>query len=244
MDLYQLAALDIAVKGHNLLILGQAGSGKTFLINNIFTALSIAKKRVAITATTGIASTHLCATSTTIHKWAGLEDGRHTEPELVHLIRHDERFVPVKNRITNTDVLIIDEVSMFSKELLCKVEHLCRTFNDNSLYFGGLQVILCGDIFQLPPVPNTLYGDHGHYFFTAKWFTSVFHIVKLKQIHRQTDVDFISIINDISKGIDISDETETYLKSLSRELNNDRHVSQEIFHLYATNLYKHIIMLF
>ena len=124
----------------------------------------------------------------TLHKWSGILDGRYTNEELLHLMNTDERYTDIKQRIFNTQCLIIDEMSMISAKTLNQVEFILRNTRNNSFSFGGIQMILCGDFSQLPPVANELYGDQGKHCFNTKFFDQVFpHRVNLHIIYRQTD---------------------------------------------------------
>jgi ATP-dependent exoDNAse (exonuclease V) alpha subunit len=156
--------------GHNLVISGQAGTGKTFLIKQIISEQRRRNRKVEIVCSTGIASTHYGKLGAkTLHKWAGIEDGRHLNEEIVHLMRTDGRFHVVKENIQSTDLLIIDEISMISARTLGQVENLCRKIRDNEIYFGGLHVILVGDFYQLPPIANKLIGDPGNHCYKLPW---------------------------------------------------------------------------
>lgn len=221
MDSLQEKVYDMVKSGHNVLVLGQAGTGKTFLMKNISGLLKNAGYNVAVTATTGIASTHL-PNSTTLHKWAGLEDGRHSTSELIYLLKNDERFQLAKDRIISTHILIIDEVSMLSERTMSKLENICRALKKPDMLFGGLQVVLSGDIFQLPPVANELYGDHGKYFFEYKYFDEIFpHVLTLGNVYRQKEVE---------RGDNISDSTISILEGLHQQINED-----DCVHLFGTN---------
>ena len=143
----QQEALDILKLGNNAFITGMAGSGKTHLLNQYIDYLQQHKVGVAITASTGIAATHLGGQ--TIHSWSGLgiKDS---------LNKHDIEVLSEKSylrkRYANTDVLIIDEISMLHHFRLDLVDKIAREMKGVDMPFGGMQVILCGDFFQLPPV--------------------------------------------------------------------------------------------
>ncbi|CAC5392062.1 PIF1 [Mytilus coruscus] len=167
----------------------------------------------------------------TLHKWAGIEDGRHLNEEIVHLVQSDERFMSVKHNIETTDLLTIDEVSMVSAKTFNNVEVLCRKIRDNAKYFGGIQVILSGDFYQLPPVPNKIIGDSGSHCFKLPWFNDCFpHKVQLNIIHRQSETELIQCINALEKG-ELSNENIAFLNSLDRPLPNE----DTAVHLYARN---------
>ncbi|XP_071153426.1 uncharacterized protein [Mytilus edulis] len=112
LDEDQKIAFELA-NGHNLIISGQAGTGKSFLLKYIVKDQREKQKNVAIVCSTGIASTlYKELGAKTLHKWAGIENGRHLNEEIIHLVQSDERFMSVKHNIQTTDLLIIDEVSM------------------------------------------------------------------------------------------------------------------------------------
>ena len=198
---------------------------------------SFVGKHVSVTSSTGIAATHYGDLGAcTLHKWGGLHDGRYQNSELLHLILTDERFGDVKGRILNTDVLVIDEISMVSNRTLSQVEFICRKvrIDTSTCIFGNIQVILCGDFLQLPPVANELHGDFGHFCFESTWFQKFFvHKIPLNIIHRQDSLELISAVNNLEKGI-LSDECVTFLESLSRPLSQEK--SATAIHLFAKNL--------
>lgn len=176
---------------------------------------------------TGIAATHYEGLNAyTLHKWCGIEDGRHMNEDILQLVNSDERFIHAKENMRRTNILIIDEISMISAKTFSQVEYLCRNIRRNSLIFGGLQVVLVGDFYQLPPVSNTLYGDYGKYCFTALFFQKGFpHTVVLNIIHRQENVDLIKCVNELETG-KLSDDSIAFLHSLSRPIQNNEQAVQ------------------
>ena len=169
---------------HNVLILGQAGTGKTELIKDYANKLRKQGKTVQITAPTGIAA--LNVNGITVHKFAGLLDGRFTDDELLTYVNTPDQ-IHIKERIQKTDVLFIDEISMISAKLFFQMELLCRRVRHNDSPFGGIQIIGAGDFFQLKPVPSPLYGDAGTSLTEVpEAFAKVFpHHFVLKDVHRQ-----------------------------------------------------------
>ncbi|XP_062597103.1 uncharacterized protein LOC134258565 [Saccostrea cucullata] len=224
----QQRALKIALEGHNLYVGGQAGTGKSVLLSHIFESLHN-KKKVALTCTTGIACTNFPSRfdAVTIHSWAGLDDGRHDTSEIKSIVKHHKK--DVYNRICATDVLIVDEISMLSQRLLEQLEEVC-SLRDEPKYFGGIQVVLCGDFMQLPPVRNAIYNDAGNFCFLSPLFDTAFpHRIILKDVVRQSDIEFVCTINEIARG-SLSQKSKNFLQSLDRPL----HVPSSV-KLYATN---------
>lgn len=114
--------------------------------------------------------------------------------DLCHLIRTDERYIRAKKRITSCDVLMLDEISMFSARLLGLLEGVCRSIRGDDRLFGGLQVILSGDFYQLPPVPDVKVDDKGQFAFRNQLWSAAFpHKVELVDVLRQNEPDLIQV---------------------------------------------------
>lgn len=200
------------MKGHNVFLTGQAGSGKTFLLNKYIEFLKKNKIPVAITASTGIAATHL--NGRTIHSWSGIGikdvlDKKH----LSKLNSHEQ----TRNRIQKAKVLIIDEISMFHSYRLDMVNQICKTLRKNKASFGGLQVILCGDFFQLPPVTDPGKLQSCFAYKSASWEELNLKICYLDEQHRQEDESFLKMLNDIRT----SEVTEYTFEKLAGRLNKN-----------------------
>ena len=223
MDADQEKAVKVVMDGHNLALLGQAGTGKTFAIKECVNRLSAAGKMVSLTCYTGIACLQYQGMGpTTLHRVAGLEDGRHTNEPLLHLIKTDERFSEAKTRVLSTDLLIIDEISMVSQKSFESVEFVCRKLRGNGL-FCGIEIVVGGDIHQLPPIKDELYNDDGHYCIQSPLFKQLFpHVMELSTIHRQCDNELINCINELEKGIP-SPETNRFMYNLSRPLSPENY---------------------
>lgn len=187
----QATALDILKMGHNVFLTGPAGSGKTFLLNQYIGYLKSKNIGVAVTASTGIAATHM--NGQTIHSWSGMGiKDRFSEADFSKLKgRHFH-----KQRLKKAKVLIIDEVSMLHAHQLDIVNSICKRFKEPFLPFGGLQVILCGDFFQLPPVAR--YGSRARFVIESRaWEETNPMICYLEEQHRQEDKQMLRILNDI-----------------------------------------------
>jgi ATP-dependent exoDNAse (exonuclease V) alpha subunit len=188
----QNEAFEILKRGNNVFITGAAGSGKTFLLNRYIEYLKQNNIGAAITASTGIAATHI--NGMTIHSWTGLGIRDSLDEQTLKDLK--ERYY-LKSRYKKAEVLVIDEISMLHHYRLDLVDNLFREFKQNTLPFGGVQVILCGDFFQLPPVarldePKARFAYH-----SQAWQLLDLKICYLDEQHRQNDSDFIDVLNAI-----------------------------------------------
>ncbi|MCU0653260.1 MAG: AAA family ATPase [Candidatus Pacebacteria bacterium] len=143
----QQQAFEILKSGKNAFITGPAGSGKTYLLNRYIGWLKDCGINAAVTASTGIAATHLGGI--TLHSWTGLGVREElTESDAKDLVKRGY----LRRRFLGNSVLIIDEVSMLAGNQLDLADRLFRLFKQVNAPFGGVQVVLCGDFFQLPPI--------------------------------------------------------------------------------------------
>lgn len=187
----QKIALDALKLGYNVYLTGPAGSGKTFLLNKYIDFLRSKGIKPSITASTGIAATHMGGI--TIHSWSGIGiRDEISDSQLRRLARN----VSFRTRMAGARVLIIDEISMLHAHQLDNVDRICRRFKNTELPFGGLQVIICGDFFQLPPVNKE--EERAKYAFESEiWHSMNIKICYLSEQHRQNDNKIISVLNDI-----------------------------------------------
>lgn len=164
---------------------GSAGTGKSVLLREIITTLRVKYRaqpdRIAVTASTGLAACNVGGV--TLHSFAGIGLGKEDIPILVKKIMRNPK---AKNRWLRTKVLIIDEISMVDGDLFDKLEGIARTVRGNGRPFGGVQLVITGDFFQLPPVPDS--GKIAKFAFdAATWNTSIDHTIGLTQVFRQKD---------------------------------------------------------
>ena len=146
----QKEAIDIMKAGYNVFLTGAAGSGKTYALNEFVEYLRDSNLNVGVTASTGIAGTHLGGV--TIHSWSGIGIRDTLTDKDIDTLMQKEL---LHRRYNKVDVLIIDEVSMLHAYQLDMVNYLAQAFRQDLRPFGGIQVILSGDLFQLPPVSRT-----------------------------------------------------------------------------------------
>lgn len=206
----QKEALDLLMMGHSVFLTGQAGSGKTYLLTKYIEFLKGHKVGVAVTASTGIAATHL--NGITIHSWSGIGIRDSLDEKYLSRLFSNSN---IRTRIQNAKVLIIDEISMFHSYRLDMVNQVCKTLRQNDVSFGGLQVILCGDFFQLPPVPDANHEKSCFAYKSQSWEELDLKICYLDEQHRQLDESFLKVLNNIRT----SDVSEYTFDKLSGRLN-------------------------
>ncbi len=225
----QKDALDIMKMGNNVFITGPAGSGKTFVVNEYIRYLKDHDVSIGITASTGIAATHMGGV--TIHSWSGMgvKDDMN-EYELEELL--EKKYVTKK--VQSAHVLIIDEISMLHHYRLDLLDKIMRKIRRKDMSedkpFGGVQIVLCGDFFQLPPVRRA--GEPEAYFaYRSKaWKEANFVICYLEEQHRQKDDVSIVVLNEIRSGV-LSDTSYEHIQS--------RFQAEIDINIEPTSLYTH-----
>lgn len=189
----QADALSILKTGANVFLTGSPGSGKTHTVNAYIAWLRSHGIEPAITASTGIAATHVGGM--TIHSWSGIGVASSMTPELLDAIVSKEHVV---KRLQKAQVLIIDEVSMLSGTTLAMVDEVLREARHSERAMGGLQVVLVGDFFQLPPVSR---GETQFAFMAQTWKSINPIICYLTETHRQEDEGFLEVLSAIREGV-------------------------------------------
>ena len=192
--------LNLAGQGRNVLLTGQAGTGKS---TQLRTFLESAGGDVAITASTGIAA--LNVGGSTLHRWSGMMLGpkRGEDPQcyLRELMRDKRHSVRAGlDRIRGCRSLIIDEVSMLSGTTLAFFDLLCRTVRRDSSPFGGIQVVATGDYLQLPPVRTNPAEPYDWAFQTRSWSEADFAVIHLTKVHRQDEPELLRALGEFRVG--------------------------------------------
>lgn len=198
----QETALDVLKTGGNVFLTGEPGSGKTYILNQYIGWLEHMGISVAVTASTGIAATHIGGM--TIHSWSGIGARDTLTPRDVDFIVQNEKVV---KRIRKARVLVIDEVSMLDGRILEGIDQIFRVARGNGEAFGGLQVILVGDFFQLPPIAGR--GEMSRFAFeSSAWERAKFLTCYLTEQHRQEDELLLGLLSAIrSNNVDESHYT-------------------------------------
>ena len=222
----QKEALEILKMGHNVFLTGSAGSGKTFLLNQYIDYLKKKKVNVGVTASTGIAATHM--NGVTVHSWSGMGIKDKLSDKDIQKLLTKKR---LKKNFGKTKILVIDEISMLHHFQLDLVDRLCKAFKQSYEPFGGMQVILCGDFFQLPPVSK----ENNKVCFVNEsdiWSNMNLKVCYLDEQHRHSDSELTKVLNDIRAD----NVGEHALESLKKRYRNDSVDSSSLTKLYTHNV--------
>jgi ATP-dependent exoDNAse (exonuclease V) alpha subunit len=228
----QSSALDILKTGQNVFLTGSAGSGKTYTLNQYIDYLRARRVPVAVTASTGIAATHM--NGTTIHSWSGIGiKDELSDRDLTTLSR--KQFLA--DRLKDTAVLIIDEISMLHAKQINLVSQVLKHIRKNDKAFGGIQVVVAGDFFQLPPIGSKGESNREKFAFMSEaWLDAKFHICYLSEQHRQVSeaanggLDLDDILNQIRR------QEVTFEAIAALEATFDQNVDIKRTRLYTHNL--------
>ncbi|KKW20736.1 MAG: hypothetical protein A3H73_01535 [Candidatus Taylorbacteria bacterium RIFCSPLOWO2_02_FULL_50_120] len=211
----QEEALTILKTGANVFLTGEPGSGKTHTVSRYVAYLHSCCIEPALTASTGIAATHIGGQ--TIHSWCGIGARRQLTPYDLDAIAANRK---AASRIADAKILVIDEVSMLSAQTLSMAEAVCREVRKSRDPFGGLQVVFVGDFFQLPPVARAEHGgeqrakelfysprfsdsrDSSDFaFVSSAWRQASPLVCYIAEQHRQEDPAFLELLNSVRKGV-------------------------------------------
>eukprot|EP00873_Tetraselmis_striata_P007290 jgi/Tetstr1/427554/TSEL_017680.t1 len=225
----QAAVLQLAVaKRHNIFLSGPAGTGKSFLLKHIQAGLAatLSADRMHLTAPTGIAAVNIGGS--TIHSFAGIGLGRGKPEVIISKVLQNSKTV---RRWREAEVLILDEVSMVSADMFDLLDRVGKAARRSDAPFGGVQLILCGDFFQLGPVQHRAGREFA--FESDAWPTAVHHHVVLSRVMRQKgDTALIDVLNEVRWGA-LSAASLTALGSCHRPLPNNNGILPT--RLYCTN---------
>ena len=223
----QETSLAILKSGKNTFLTGSAGTGKTWLLNKYISYLRANDIRVAVTASTGIAATHM--NGQTIHSWSGMgvrDSIDNATLKKIYKYRH------LRKNIDKTKVLILDEVSMLHHYQLTILDQILRFFKGVEAPFGGIQVVLSGDFFQLPPVTknNNTPSRERFAFMSEAWLTLKPVICYLDYQYRQTDNNLSLILNAIRTNA-VDQQVLDHLEAVITQVKNE-----DILQLYTHNM--------
>lgn len=209
----QTVAHYIESTDEHVFVTGKAGTGKTHVLKWFQYAT---RKKVAVCAPTGIAA--LNANGSTIHNLIGLGTGLPADKGVdMYRVRSKRQWM------MELDTIVIDEVSMVSSDMLDSIDNMLQGIRHNHEPFGGLQIVMFGDIYQLPPVvtkeARKYYDDVGYkseWFFDARvWEDTEFKTFTLEEVRRQSDTTFIDLLNGV-RDASITDKQLGLLNALGR----------------------------
>lgn len=222
----QELALEILLSGESAFITGPAGTGKTFLLNQFIKLAKYEGKHVSVTATTGLAATHLGGT--TIHAWAGIGVLDYVNERFADHMAKGRREI-----IEKTDVLIIDEVSMLHDYRLDMVDQVCQMVRKNNAPFGGIQIVLSGDFFQLPPVNRNDSREGGFVVNSNAWRELDPVILYLSDQFRQHEGDMLL---EILTSMRANDVRRRHAEALLERTNQEPPAGARLTELHTTNV--------
>lgn len=226
-------AVQKAADGESFFLTGPAGSGKSYTVERIVKVLRDRSVVIDVLASTGIAAQNIGGQ--TLHSWAAIGIG---EGPVRALINHAKKY-GMWNKV---DAIIIDEIGMISCFLLDKLDAIARTIRDNILPFGGLQVIVVGDMLQLPPIPprpverskdvivdandEKMLTSADMWVFKSDSWRTVFrdNYVVLRKIHRQSEPRFLKML----AALRIGKVTGTLLERKRRSVEQIMREGQEL----------------
>ena len=196
----QNTALDAFKSGENIFLTGPGGSGKTALIKFMMEIAEQKEKVVQVCALTGCAAVLLgCKGAKTLHSWSGIGLANGDIFDVVDKVARQKH---KRKPWENTDILIIDEVSMMSIKLFEILDRLGRRIRKTpGLPFGGMQLVFSGDFYQLPPVGSNDAPETSAFCFESPFWDNTFHrYIQLSKIFRQTDKIYTKILNQVRIG--------------------------------------------
>jgi ATP-dependent DNA helicase PIF1 len=220
----QSDALDILQTGANVFLTGEPGAGKSHTVREYVKYLQSHGVAVALTASTGIAATHIGGM--TIHSWSGLGIRKFiSRRECKELATN----VALAKRVRGASTLIIDEISMLEASMLDAIDLICREVRNTELPFGGLQVVFVGDFFQLPPVSRQGEAPARFSFAARSWADAAPTVCYLSEQHRQDDPTFLEVLSALRRG-NIEEDHVAHLHR-RRQTSDDKDITK----LYSHN---------
>ena len=200
----QSKIMEAVMERKNVFMSGSGGVGKSVLIKVLAEQLTALDMNVHVVATTGMAATLIGGT--TLHRWGGVGLAKEPARDLLKRMRYETR-----KRWRGTDVLILDEVSMLDPELFGKFDEIARILRScHDKLFGGIQLILSGDFFQLPPVKPE--GPYRFVFQHPEWEKGIHCAYILKHVYRTTDALFTEVLGRV-RSADHTEEDVAILRT-------------------------------
>ncbi len=220
----QEQAIEILKTGANVFLTGEPGSGKTYTVNQYADYLKASNVQPAITASTGIAATHL--NGITIHSWSGIGIKENLSKKDLEKIAKTSYIV---KRVEKAHILIIDEISMLEAGTFTLVDLVCQKIRQSKEPFGGLQIVAVGDFFQLPPIGKA--GQAQFAFKSLAWEKTKFAVCYLTEQYRQDDREFLTMLSAIrSNGF-----TAAHLQNIQTRIIELQQSPKDITRIFSHN---------
>uniref|UniRef100_A0A8C3JXX5 ATP-dependent DNA helicase PIF1 n=1 Tax=Calidris pygmaea TaxID=425635 RepID=A0A8C3JXX5_9CHAR len=208
----QEAVLGAVRSGKSIFFTGCAGTGKSFLLKKIVGSLP--PKSTYATASTGVAACHIGGT--TLHAFAGIGSGKAPLEQCIQLAERPG----VRQHWLACQHLIIDEISMVDGKFFDRLEAVARAVRKRDEPFGGIQLIICGDFLQLPPVCKS--NEETKFCFQAKSWRKCIHInMELTEVRRQTDKTFVSLLSAVRLGRCTEEVTRLLMQTATNRSEHD-----------------------
>jgi ATP-dependent exoDNAse (exonuclease V) alpha subunit len=226
--MFQSTALKILNQGNNVFLTGAAGSGKTYVLNQFIKEKQSQNIAVAVTGSTGIAASHL--DGVTIHSFTGINVFKHLPSDFYDNLKSTK-----KKNLKKCQILIIDEISMLPAYCLDMIDEVFKTIKHSSRPFGGVQVVLTGDFFQLPPVVNRNFRpfnadqseedgenlNQGFAYSSKSFQDAEFKVCYLTEQHRQSNARFNELLNHIREQQVTQSDIDLIKSRINAELDKE-----------------------
>ena len=221
LDNDQKDAISRMKQGQNVFLTGGGGTGKSYVLEHYIAYIKNkyredCKRFLGITSLTG--SSALLIGGTTIHSFSGIGVSKSDENRIIETISKRKY---IKNRWKELKTLIIDEISMMTPRTLRLLNKLAQFIRKNTLPFGGIQMIFSGDFCQLSPIlEQHLLHTMDYCFETPEWKDANIYTVYFKQIHRQSDLEFIETLQKIRLGVSDQETSSVLMSRFKKALDN------------------------
>lgn len=216
----QQLAFNSYKNGENIFITGAGGCGKSYIIKQIYKDAKKCNKKISVTAMTGCAAILLECGATTLHSWGNIGIGNEDYDKILKKIYMYKK----KDNWLNTDILIIDEISMMSQYIFEMIDYISKHIRKSKEPFGGIQIICSGDFYQLPPVAiNTQEQSKKNFCFESPLWDITFdkNIIFNENFRQSNDEEYVNILEEIRNNNLSIDSIEKLLQRCNKNMNKD-----------------------